>query len=287
MTRQGSRRAARKRSPFVRFLRFVIVLALLCGFFWCEQNILSTEEIEAGAVPSAFDGLRIAVLTDLHGKEFGEGNQTLLEQTKKLRPDLIAVVGDVIHDKAQLTRIEPLAKGLVQIAPTYYVTGNHEWAAKVVPALKEQLEDCGVTVLSNEYEIFERDGQKLALLGADDNNGFADQKTIAELADEVRNQEGKDCYLLLLSHRNNRYPRYVEAKIDLTLSGHAHGGQIRLPFTDGLIGPHREWLPDYTAGRYTLPYGEMVVSRGLSDQEPAFRLFNRPDLPLVILRAAP
>lgn len=260
------------------------MLICLAVFFWSEQNCIQTEVIEVSGAPTAFDGLSIAVISDLHGKEFGEGNRALLKKTEKLKPDLIAITGDLVHDTAQFSIVPALAEGLSQIAPTYYVTGNHEWATKEVPELKELLTDCGVTVLSNEYVLFELEGQKLALLGADDNNGYADQKTIPELADEVRKAEGDDAYLLLLSHRNNRYETYEEANVDLTLAGHAHGGQIRLPFTDGLIGPHREFLPKYTAGLYELSYGKMVVSRGLFEKPPGFRLFNRPHVPLIVLR---
>ena len=88
---------------------------------------------------------------------------------------------------------------------------------------------------------------------------------------------------ILLSHRNNHYEQYTQARVDLTLAGHAHGGLIRLPGTDGLVGPKRELFPQYTAGLYDLSYGQMVVSRGLGNQFPCFRLLNRPDVPLVVL----
>ena len=90
-------------------------------------------------------------------------------------------------------------------------------------------------------------------------------------------------YEILLSHRNNHYEQYTQARVDLTLAGHAHGGLIRLPGTDGLVGPKRELFPQYTAGLYDLSYGQMVVSRGLGNQFPCFRLLNRPDVPLVVL----
>lgn len=268
-----------------RLLLWLLVLAALIGFTWYEQNSLQSEVIKVYGAPEAFDELRIALLSDVHGKEFGKGNQRLLDKVSELEPDLIALTGDLVHKEEQLDMVPVLARGLAGIAPTYYVTGNHEWAAGVVPELKALLEDCGVTVLSNEYVMFEREGQKLALLGADDLNGWADQMTIAELSSQLRWNEGEDCYQLLLSHRNNRYESYEEAMMDLTLAGHAHGGLIRLPFTDGLIGPHREFLPEYTAGRYDLSYGQMVVSRGLGNQFPAFRLWNRPHIPLVVLKA--
>ena len=178
--------------------------------------------------------------------------------------------------------IPAVASGLADVAPTYYVTGNHEWAAHAVQELEPLLEENGVHVLSNTYVMLERGGDRIALLGAEDSNGYADQKTIAELSEEVRQEQG-DVYKILLSHRNTRIEEYVDAHIDLTLCGHAHGGLIRLPGTDGLIGPHREFFPSYTAGLYDLPYGQLVASRGLGNQFPAFRLFNRPDVPVVVL----
>lgn len=280
--RRAGRRHRRRRGGLSRFLTTVVVLALVVGFFWWQQNGLSSETIPVPSAPEGFAGYRIAVVSDLHGKEFGEGNQRLLDYVRDLDPDCIAVVGDLLHEAAQLDMVPAVARGLAAIAPTYYVTGNHEWAAGVVPELEEMLETYGVTVLSNEYVMLEQGGDRIALLGAEDANGYADQPTVADLAQEVRAREGA-VYTILLSHRNNHYEQYAAAGIDLTLSGHAHGGLIRLPGTDGLIGPKRELLPDYTAGLYDLDHGQMAVSRGLGNQFPCFRLFNRPDVPLIVL----
>ena len=259
-----------------------LVLGLLVGWFWWQQNGLSSETITVSSAPDGFDGYRIAVVSDLHAKEFGEGNRVLLDYVRDLEPDLVAVVGDILHEPDQMSMIPAVAKGLAAIAPTYYVTGNHEWAAGVVRELEPLLEQCGVTVLSNEYVMLERNGDRIALLGAEDSNGYADQKTVQELADQVRQEQGA-VYEILLSHRNNHYEQYTQARVDLTMAGHAHGGLIRLPGTDGLVGPKRELFPQYTAGLYDLSYGQMVVSRGLGNQFPCFRLLNRPDVPLVVL----
>ena len=256
---RSRRRCRRRRSGcLTRFLAFVLVVAALAGWFWWQQNGLSSEEIEVASAPDGFAGYRIVLISDLHAKEFGAGNEKLIQYVKDLHPDLIAIVGDILHEKSQLAMIPAVASGLAGVAPTSYVTGNHEWAA------------------------LERGGDRIALLGAEDSNGYADQKTIAELSEEVRQEQG-DVYKILLSHRNTRIEEYVDAHIDLTLCGHAHGGLIRLPGTDGLIGPHREFFPSYTAGLYDLPYGQLVASRGLGNQFPAFRLFNRPDVPVVVL----
>lgn len=282
MTKAAARRRRRRWGCLPRLLVTLLVLAAAVGWFWWQQNGLSSETISVTSAPDGFAGYRIAVISDLHGKEFGEDNEKLIDYVRDLEPDLIAVTGDLIHDQDQMAMVKPVAKGLASIAPTYYVTGNHEWAAKVVPELEELLEACGINVLSNEYVMLSEGGDQIALLGAEDSNGYADQMTVGELADQVRREQG-DVYTILLSHRNNHYDQYQQARVDLTLAGHAHGGLIRLPTTDGLIGPKRELWPQYTAGLYDLSYGQMVVSRGLGNQFPCFRLFNRPDVPLVVL----
>jgi hypothetical protein len=261
---------------------WVVVLAVAVGWFYWQQNGLSTETISVTSAPDGFAGYRIALISDLHGKEFGEDNQRLLDFVAGLEPDLIAITGDLIHEESQLAMVPALAQGLAAIAPTYYVTGNHEWAAKVANELEDLLERCGVTVLSNTYEMLEQNGDRIALMGAEDLNGRADQITISQLADQVRQEQG-EVYTLLLCHRDTRLSEYTQAGIDLTLSGHAHGGLIRLPTTDGLVGPNREFFPSYTAGLYDLEVGQIVVSRGLGNQFPCFRLFNRPDVPLIVL----
>ena len=282
MTKAAARRRRRRWGCLPRLLVTLLVLAAAVGWFWWQQNGLSSETISVTSAPDGFAGYRIAVISDLHGKDFGEDNEKLIDYVRDLEPDLIAVTGDLIHDQDQMAMVKPVAKGLASIAPTYYVTGNHEWAAKVVPELEELLEACGINVLSNEYVMLSEGGDQIALLGAEDSNGYADQMTVGELADQVRQEQG-DVYTILLSHRNNHYDQYQQARVDLTLAGHAHGGLIRLPTTDGLIGPKRELWPQYTAGLYDLSYGQMVVSRGLGNQFPCFRLFNRPDVPLVVL----
>ena len=169
------------------------------------------------------------------------------------------------------------------IAPTYFVTGNHEWALPDVPGLKRKLEEAGVTVLSNETAVLARGGDEIVLAGIDDPNGYADQKTPEELAEEVRAACG-DAFWLLLAHRNNYFEdRYSLLGADLVISGHGHGGLIRLPFTDGLVSVERTLFPSFTAGFYEANGGEVFVSRGLGNSGPSFRLFNRPQVAVLTL----
>ena len=178
------------------------------------------------------------------------------------------------------------ARGLSAIAPTYYVTGNHEWAVGGVPALKEILTANGVTVLSNQFVPLERNGDTIVLAGIDDPNGYADQKTPEELAAEVYAACG-DPFWILLAHRNNRFARqYSLLGADLVCSGHAHGGIVRLPGTDGLFSHDLDLFPSYTAGLYEENGSVLFVTRGLGNSGPSFRVFNRPEIAVLTLRRA-
>ena len=280
------RRRRRRHGCLTRLVTTVVVLAVLVGFFWWQQNGLSSETLSVPAAPDGFAGTRIAVVSDLHGKEFGEDNERLLAYIRALEPDCIAVVGDLLHEEAQLAMVPAVARGLAAIAPTYYVTGNHEWAVGGVPALKEILTANGVTVLSNQFVPLERNGDTIVLAGIDDPNGYADQKTPEELAAEVYAACG-DPFWILLAHRNNRFARqYSLLGADLVCSGHAHGGIVRLPGTDGLFSHDLDLFPSYTAGLYEENGSVLFVTRGLGNSGPSFRVFNRPEIAVLTLRRA-
>ena len=276
-----------------RGLWLLAALAALALFFWDQQTRIQPEEyvIQAAGLPEAFDGLRIVQISDLHGGLPGDGDfRRLLAAVEAQKPDLIAVTGDLIDRAEQMERMGALARALAAIAPTYYVTGNHEWAVRRVPELKELLARAGVTVLSNEFVTLERDGARLVVAGIDDPNGPADQKTGLELLEEVRAAEGADVYTVLLAHRDKVYT-YDAWGYDLTLCGHGHGGIFRVPVLDrGVLGTDRNLFPEIDGGLYRYTSGKCcVVSRGLgSNTTPihAFRLFNRPHLPVVVLRSA-
>lgn len=271
-----------KRGSRLGTLFFLVVL--MCGFFYWQQNGIVTETytVASADLPQAFEGLRIVHISDLHGKEFGRGNETLLEKVAALKPDLIAVTGDLIDRESQLAMVPALAQGLSAIAPTYYVTGNHEWAVRRVNELKDLLSENGVRVLSGQFEIWEKDGATLAVAGIDDPSGPAGLMAGPQLLEEIEAD-----YTILLSHRDS-VEDYAGWGYDLVLCGHGHGGIFRIPLLDkGLLSTDRTFFPEFDGGVYPFAHGgSCVVSRGLgSNTVPfrAFRLFNRPDLPLMIL----
>lgn len=250
------------------FWRNLLILIVLFGIYLCWDNSsIETDEVTfpSGTLPAGFDGCRIVHLSDLHGKYFGKDNERLYA----------AEVG----------------AALSAIAPTYYVTGNHEWGhgTAAVRALKSTLRESGVTVLSNEFVPLTRNGDTIVLAGIDDPNGYADQETPQELAQEVYAKYG-DPFWLLLAHRNNNFNGYYcRLGADLTFSGHAHGGIWRLPFTDGLIDTTLTIFPSFTSGFYHCTdencEGAMVfVSRGLGNSPKIVpRILNRPQVAVITL----
>ena len=244
--------------------------------------------VPVSGLPQGFEGMRIVHLSDLHGHRYGEDHRELLELVAQQEPELIALTGDVIDRASQRDILPALARGLSRIAPTYYVTGNHEWAVGDVGRTKDILEENGVTVLSNQYTLLERGGDQVVLAGVDDPNGYADQKTPGELYEEIHTTYPGLC-TLLLAHRNNYFDQYAACGYDLVLAGHAHGGLVRLPLTDGVIGPGRQMFPTWTAGVYTLGESTLFSTRGLGNNTtpiPGFRLFNRPEISVLELVAA-
>ena len=272
-------------------LRWVAALLILLAVGWCFLQWqlwgiqVTVTQVGVHGLPDGFAGLRIVQISDLHGHEYGQDSEALLALVAQQVPEFIVVTGDLIDQESHLAMVPALARGLAAIAPTYYVTGNHEWAVGGVPRLKGILTECGVTVLSNQYVTLERNGDSLVLAGVDDPNGYADQKTPEELYGEIQREAGDLC-TILLAHRNDRFDQYAAAGYDLVISGHAHGGIVRLPFTDGLLGTDRKLFPTWTAGVYTLGDSTLFVSRGLGNNTVpihGFRLFNRPDLAVLEL----
>lgn len=261
----------------------LLVLALLLGSFLLWQNFslaVEQEIISLTALPEGFSGLRILHISDLHGRIFGPGHQYLLREAEASQPDLICITGDLFEAETELSSLEPLIRGLCRLAPVYYVTGNHEWQRRDLAQCLLLLEEWGAEVLQNEYRLLEREGSRLALLGVDDPCGPYDQKRPEEVMQELRQELGEDCFVLALDHRNDRLALWQTLGADLVLSGHCHGGVVRLPLVGGLIGPGRSWFPDYDAGLYRAGETQLYVSRGLGFP---LRLFNRPQLPILVL----
>ena len=269
-----------------RLLTLLALFALAAGFVYWQNFTLQVETVELffESLPPQFDGLRVAELSDLHGRSFGKNNVRLLRTLQKARPDMICICGDLFDEKTDLTMLEPLLTGLTDIAPVYYVTGNHEWQVKNLREILQKMRAWGVTVLENEERVLFRGGAEMVVAGVHDPCGPYDMKTPAALVRELRSAQGND-FILMLSHRNDELAMWSQLGVQLVLSGHCHGGVVRLPFVGGVFGTRRELFPEYDAGVYRQDGTTLFVSRGLGYTNVHFRLFNRPHVPIMILRS--
>ena len=281
----------RKRNIILTTVLCVIILA--AWTIWGNTALMvNTVIISSSRIPAAFSGFGIAQVSDLHNAEFGENNAKLLKLLSESKPDIIVITGDFIdasHTDAGI------ALGFVQesvkIAPTYFVTGNHEASSPQYDTLKSGLEAAGVIVLEDEAVSLERNGESIALMGLADpdftvkGDMFGEVPAMVSTKLENLNDGEGGGYTILLSHRPELFETYVGSGIDLVFAGHAHGGQFRLPFIGGVVAPNQGLFPEYDAGLYTDGSTNMVVSRGIGNSIIPLRFNNRPEIVLVELNA--
>ena len=264
----------------------VLTALLAAGFLlWGNCSLQTTETaLVSPALPPTFDGLRIVELADLHGRVFGRGSRRLLAAVRRAEPDLICIDGDLFDEHTDLAMLPPLLRGLCAIAPVYYVTGNHEWRVPGLRGILAQMRACGVTVLQDDWRVLRRGEDALIVAGTDDPCGPAERKTPAELIADIRAEAGEAAFLLLLAHRNDQLPQRSALGVQAVLAGHCHGGVVRLPFVGGLFGTDRRLFPAWDAGLYRQGETALYVSRGLGYTNVHFRLFNRPEVAVIVLR---
>ena len=269
----------------------IVLVALVIGIAWGNTALeLNTYTISSSKLPQSFDGYRIAHVSDLHNTEMGKDNEKLLAMLRDAAPDMIAITGDLVDSRN--TDIEvalQFVREAVKIAPCYYVTGNHEARISEYDELKEAMEAAGVTVLKDAQTEISLTGEFITLIGVNDPSYqtdylFGDAKTVMNTKLEELHTE-QDRFTILLSHRPELFDTYADHSIDLVLSGHAHGGQFRLPFIGGLIAPNQGLFPEYDAGIYTEGNTNMLVSRGIGNSILPFRINNRPEVILIELQA--
>lgn len=255
-------------------LVFLVILSF-AGAFSNELKIRYYSET-TGKIDSE---IRLAVLTDLHSSVYGEGQHALLSALDRQSPDVILLVGDIADDHVPHDGTKQLLEVIGKKYPCYYVSGNHEYRSDDIGGIKEMIRSYDVTILEGDTAEIEIGGQRLSICGVDDPR-LGEMKWENQL---VSCFEAKDseAYSVLLSHRPERVDEYDKYDFDLILCGHAHGGQVRIPFfLNGLLAPNQGFFPKYAGGRYSLENSVMIVSRGLA-KNVVPRVFNRPELVIV------
>ena len=244
--------------------------------------------IDSNRLPPSFEGYKIVQLSDLHDAKFGQNHEDVVRQVKNIAPNAIFITGDLIDsNRYNLEQSLILVKELQHEAPIYFVTGNHEISTNDVNRIKESLQQLGVRVLSNEREVITSDkNESIAIGGIEDplSSTFEDEDAVKNSVAYTFENLPSEMFKILLSHRPELFDIYVDNQVDLTFSGHAHGGQFRLPGVGGLLSPGQGWFPKLTSGIHEQDDSQIVVSRGLGNSLMPLRLFNQPEIVVVTLR---
>lgn len=259
-------------------------ILLICAFLWWNNSVLTESKVTVEA-PVA-EEIRILHLSDLHGAWFGREQSRIVRAADRFAPDVIVITGDMIdrwHDSnAAFSLIEQMA----EIATVYCVMGNHEYLERSSGSGKYEELLAVIERTENAY-LLRGDTVTLAegvtLTGADDVAFTGSLSRYSEYISKISVIKGEK-FSILLAHRPEMHEYYAAAGFDLILSGHAHGGQIRLPFIGGLFAPGQGVLPEYDGGLYDIGgSARMYVSRGLGNSRFPFRIFNQPELVMIVI----
>lgn len=228
--------------------------------------------------------VRLAVVTDFHSSDNADD---VVAMVASCAPDAVLLVGDMFDDDTQNRPTERTLSLMRQLSaqyPCYYVSGNHEAWTGEMDALYQQTEEAGVTVLRMSSGVLTVRGQRIALCGVPDPyemvfSGAPD--TEEQLRQALEDVDSAD-FTVLLAHRPELLAKYAQFPLDLVVSGHAHGGQVRIPgVLNGLYAPNQGWFPKLAGGAYTQGGTTLIVSRGLAVRTRLPRIFNRPEVVLV------
>jgi len=283
------------KKPYNKFKRFklaVTLLALIVAFCIWQNNkiVVSSFDYANENVPVEFDGFKIVQVSDLHNKMFGQGQSRLLDRVEGLAPDIIIVTGDLIdRRKFNLEAAMFFINGAMEIAPVYYVSGNHEaWSGKYDETIS-RLSEAGVFVIDGSSIEVSKGQDSIRITGSPNPDLFSgslsENGKYVKLNKELNQLKQNEGLNILLAHHPELFGIYSENGFDLTFAGHAHGGQFRIPFFGGLFAPDQGLFPEYSSGRYVKGNSTMIVSRGLGNSIFPVRINNPPEIISVNLKS--
>lgn len=269
------------------------ILAVGVYLYWGNTAVQTSHFTYSNEkIPESFDDYKVVQVSDLHNTSF-DGD--LISKIRNEEPDIIVVTGDIIdRNRTDLGVAQDFLEQVIALAPVYFVSGNHEVASGKYPELQEILDEVGVTNLDNDNEVLTKGDEEINLLGLADpltifyeeiDEEGSEELVIKRNLTEVSEDTSDTAFNLLLSHRAELMEIYADSDVDLALTGHAHGGQIRLPIIGGLFSPSQGFFPKYTTGEYVENDTTMIVSRGLGNSIFPLRVFNRPELVVITLEA--
>lgn len=273
------------KKKYIVMISIMIVLSMLVICVVCHNKDLEINKfnVKSKYIPTEFDNFRIVQVSDLHNAEFGKNNEKLLAMLKQTDADIIVITGDLIDSRNTKVDVAvSFAEKATKIAPTYYINGNHE--ARVpeeYERLKQGLDEAGVTILENDSIDITIGDKAITLIGINDSSfrmELVDDTMMQNVSHQLMSVvPDNDNYKILLVHQPHYFDAYA-TQVDLVLSGHAHGGQFKIPFIGGLVAPGQGFFPEYYTGSYIKENTEMIVSRGIGNSIIPFRINNKPEI---------
>lgn len=276
----------RKKHLFAVIFLCLFIFIMFCAFYnrlVVKNYMISSNKIDEGKE------IRIVLITDLHSHIYGRDQIEIVTLIKKQNPDIIALVGDIADDDVPIEGTKLFLEGLKGYAPMYYVTGNHEFWSNDIKGIKDTIRKHDVTILDNSYKQIKVKNINIIIAGVDDpfvsqyeKPNFNLQKEMEKNFSELHDKPG---FKLLLAHRPELIEMYKDYSFDLVLSGHSHGGQVRIPLIiNGLWAPDQGWFPKYAGGEYKYDTLTHIVSRGVSYNPRLPRVFNPPEVVVIDIK---
>lgn len=259
-----------------------VVIACIClvSLYGITRLGVTEYTYETDKIEDGLDGFKIVQISDLHNANFGKNNSKLMSMIEEQHPDIIVITGDLFNTEGKKYKNSMnFVKQAVEICPVYYVTGNHElWMEKDdLDNVLRLLDEAGVIILDDEGVIVEKNGAEFMLVGLDD--ASLDDGTLKSIiGDDTEHLK------VVLAHEPQYLDNYAASGADLVLSGHAHGGQVRLPFVGALYAPDQGVLPEYSHGTYFEGDTELILSRGLGTSVLPMRFLCDPEIVAIELK---
>jgi len=260
-----------------KIIILIIIIMILIFAFRIDIKVVKYD-VKSDKVT---DTVKIALVTDLHSCDYGENQEKLLESLYFQEPDIILLGGDIVDDKLAQNKAREFLSAISEKYQCFYVSGNHEYRSGDIDNIKRMIENYGIHVLEGESITIKINGQTVDIFGIDDPEvgGKEFNQQLKKCGDNINNS----VFSILLSHRPERIESYKKYGFDLILSGHAHGGQWRIPgIMNGLLAPNQGFFPKYAGGFYQFENASMIVSRGLAKESTRIpRIFNRPEIVII------
>ena len=278
------------KKKIIIILIIVLALSLIVYYLYYENNTLQVSNyiVTSDSLPNEFNNYKIVQISDFHNTKSKKIHNSILKEIKNIKPNIIVITGDLVDaNKTDINTAINFIKDIKDIAPIYYVTGNHEAHIENFTKLKDELVSNNVIILDSKVEVIKNNGDMINLVGLDDpsfnSDPYREDETV--IKDELKMLTYDNSkFTILLSHRPELIDTYAAENFNLVLSGHAHGGQIRIPFLGGLIAPNQGFFPKYTSGQIKKNQTTMIISRGIGNSIIPFRINNRPELVVITLQ---